>query len=249
MLTKPKTRWRATGIHLILSLLIFALLAAVIVFIWYPSFLFTTDGGWQGIRLIAGVDLILGPLLTLMVYDVTKKNLKWDLLAIGIVQFSALTAGCWIVYQERPVLVSYADQSFQTASAGVLEVFKLEQSDYSAQFKETPAWVYVELSDDDEQRKDAIRSQGALGPLHFQIDRFTAYEPNIKRLLEESISPKTLETEYPDLATSTNALFRLNARYYTGLIELDKDTGEFIQLYRSKNKALDAERKKIESVF
>jgi hypothetical protein len=44
----------------------------MITYLWYPEFLFKTDGGWNGIRLIAGIDFIIGPTLTLIVYKAGK---------------------------------------------------------------------------------------------------------------------------------------------------------------------------------
>ncbi len=68
METRIHNRYQAFGLHLGISFLIFMILASIIIFFWYPGFLFSTDGGWQGIRLIAGVDLVIGPFLTLMIY-------------------------------------------------------------------------------------------------------------------------------------------------------------------------------------
>ena len=114
MLATPHSRWAAFAIHLALSAFVFIALAAVIIFVWYPGFLFQTDGGWQGIRLIAGIDLILGPLLTLIVYNKAKKSLPIDLSIIALVQISALCAGSYLVYQERPLAIIFADNKFIT---------------------------------------------------------------------------------------------------------------------------------------
>jgi hypothetical protein len=65
---KQHNRNTAFAIPLAISLVIFAILTAIGVFVWAPDFFFTTDGGWQGIRILGAVDLVLGPLLTLIVY-------------------------------------------------------------------------------------------------------------------------------------------------------------------------------------
>ncbi|MBT8149381.1 MAG: hypothetical protein KJO24_05585, partial [Gammaproteobacteria bacterium] len=126
MLAKPETRWGAFGIHLAISALLFCVLAAIIIFTWYPGFLFRTDGGWQGIRLIAGIDLILGPLLTLIVYNKAKDSLAFDLAVIAVVQVTALAAGCYLVYQERPIAVIYADNKFSTMSKNSFAFYGLD---------------------------------------------------------------------------------------------------------------------------
>ncbi|KAB0769044.1 hypothetical protein F7O87_33620, partial [Pseudomonas aeruginosa] len=63
------SRWRAFFIHLLISLAIFIVLLAIICLWWYPGALFEIAGGWQGVRIVAAVDMVLGPLLTLVVYD------------------------------------------------------------------------------------------------------------------------------------------------------------------------------------
>lgn len=84
MISQPQNRWQAFAVHIGINAVIFIVLAAIILFIWYPGFLFQTDGGWQGIRLIAGVDFIIGPMLTLIVYKLGKPRLKMDLMLIGV---------------------------------------------------------------------------------------------------------------------------------------------------------------------
>jgi hypothetical protein len=80
------TKLRAFAIHFGISFLIFIGLAYFVVAIWYPGFFFESDGGWEGMRIIVGVDLVLGPLLTLIVYKHGKPGLRFDLTLIGLVQ-------------------------------------------------------------------------------------------------------------------------------------------------------------------
>ena len=68
------SRFRAAGLHLAISFLIFLMLAYLVVFTWYPGIFFDTDGGWRGMRIIIGVDLVLGPALTLVVYIQLRKK-------------------------------------------------------------------------------------------------------------------------------------------------------------------------------
>jgi hypothetical protein len=76
--------------------------------------LFAAAGGWQGIRIVIGVDLVLGPLLKLIVYDIAmpRKVLYQDLLNIALIQLSCLTAGVYIVFHESPIAVIYAYDKF-----------------------------------------------------------------------------------------------------------------------------------------
>lgn len=66
------SRWKAAAIHFSISLLVFLFLLTLILWLWYPGILFSIDGGWSGLRLVIGVDLLLGPLLTLVVFKSGK---------------------------------------------------------------------------------------------------------------------------------------------------------------------------------
>ena len=103
MLVMPESRFTAFAIHLAMSFLIFLFLISLIYFVWFPG-MFIHYGGWQGMKIVAGVDLVLGPLLTLVVYNKYKKKVKMDLCIIALVQFVSLSAGVWLVYQQRPML-------------------------------------------------------------------------------------------------------------------------------------------------
>lgn len=112
-------RFHAFLIHLGISLLIFAVLAYLVLYTWYPDFFFSSDGGWQGMRIIVFVDLVLGPTLTLVVFNRTKPpgELRRDLSIIGTVQALCLAAGTYVVYMERPLALVYSDGLFYSMTA------------------------------------------------------------------------------------------------------------------------------------
>ncbi|MFT6047778.1 MAG: hypothetical protein ACI9WC_003495 [Arenicella sp.] len=113
-----KSRWAAFGAHLLISLFVLACLLSLIFFVWFPYDLIFA-GGIEGLKIIMGVDLVLGPLLTLMVYVPGKKGLKFDLTIIGIAQIGCLMAGLWVVHNERPVVQSLADDGVYISAASV----------------------------------------------------------------------------------------------------------------------------------
>lgn len=116
------SRWQASFIHLLISLGILAALIIVIQFIWYPNELINF-GGWQGIKIVAAIDIVLGPLLTLIIFNSKKalKELRTDLTVIGLIQIGALTYGCWTVYSERPIVQVLDNSGLHIISASVLK--------------------------------------------------------------------------------------------------------------------------------
>lgn len=98
-----KSRWAAFGTHLTISFIIFIVLTMIILFKWYPG-AYKYLGGIEAIFLIAGVDLTIGPIMTLLIFDINKKGLKSDLAIIACMQISALIYGAWSVEQGRPLI-------------------------------------------------------------------------------------------------------------------------------------------------
>lgn len=126
-------RYQAFAIHLLLSLVFFLIVLVLITGFWYPGFLFSSAGGDKAVQLIIGIDLILGPLLTLIVFNTAKASLKKDLLIILAIQLAALTAGSFTIWHSRPVAVIYHHPEFTTIYANNPVVSKisplLQQSD------------------------------------------------------------------------------------------------------------------------
>lgn len=118
-------RYQAFAIHLLLSLLFFLIVLLLITEFWYPGFLFQSAGGWEAVGLIIGIDLILGPLLTLIVFNTAKASLKKDLLIILAIQLAALTAGSFTIWHTRPVAVIYHYPEFTTIYANNTIVSKI----------------------------------------------------------------------------------------------------------------------------
>ncbi|MCB1787285.1 MAG: hypothetical protein KDJ33_13620 [Gammaproteobacteria bacterium] len=114
------TRFKAFGIHSVTSLLVFLSVIGLLVLAWYPWPLFQLEGGWQGVRLVALVDLVLGPVLTLVVFKAGKPGLKLDMSLILLMQAGALIYGMWNLYDARPVLLVHADDHFQPLSRSLL---------------------------------------------------------------------------------------------------------------------------------
>jgi hypothetical protein len=103
------TRLRAAAIHLVLSALVLAAASYPVALLWYPGFHFGMDGGWQGMRLLASVFVVLGPLLTLVIFNPGKARhlIAFDLCCIGLAQLAALGWGLYTVHGQRPVSLNF----------------------------------------------------------------------------------------------------------------------------------------------
>ena len=141
---KLKYKLKATSIHLMLSLLIFVVILYFILFDWYPEPFFTAQGGWQGIQLMAFVDLVLGPVLTFIVYDQfkEKKKIVFDLSVIIVIQITALIWGGYTVYTQRPIAMVYWADAFYTVTSDDYDKQGIDNPDFSQYSAHIPPLIY-----------------------------------------------------------------------------------------------------------
>lgn len=115
------TRWKAAGIHLSISMLIGLVVLSLLFLVWYPSPYFRASGGEELALILLGVDLVLGPILTLVVFKSGKKSLRFDLGVIALLQFCALAYGLHVIVQARPAFIVAAVDRFSVVAANEIE--------------------------------------------------------------------------------------------------------------------------------
>lgn len=121
-------RW-AVG-HFVVSAAVVALAACLVFVAWYPA-------PWRqmlGVAAIFGVvvvvDLVCGPLLTLVLSSPAKsRRERWvDLTLIALVQLSALGYGLWSVYTARPVVLAFEVDRLFVVTANEVQTELLDQA-------------------------------------------------------------------------------------------------------------------------
>lgn len=115
------TRWKAALLHLCISALIASIASALLLGLWYPPPYFHAAGGEVLLILVVGVDITLGPLITLIIFKSGKHGLKLDLAIIGIVQAAALAYGFHVMLESRPVFMVAAVDRFVLIDANQLD--------------------------------------------------------------------------------------------------------------------------------
>jgi hypothetical protein len=98
-------RLKAAAVHLGASALVALLAAALIFGLWYPAPYGEMSGGRELFGILLGVDVMLGPLVTLIVFNVRKprRELRRDIAVVVLLQLAALAYGVWTVLLARPV--------------------------------------------------------------------------------------------------------------------------------------------------
>jgi hypothetical protein len=114
-----KVRLRAAAIHLGISALVAAAAAWLVFAVWYPYPYREISGGRELFTLIVVVDVILGPLMTLIIFNRTKPRteLVRDLAVVALIQLAGLGYGLWSVYAARPVHLVFEFDRFRAVHA------------------------------------------------------------------------------------------------------------------------------------
>jgi hypothetical protein len=114
-MTHWKDRLRASGIHLGASAAVAAAAALLVFGLWYPYPYREISGGRDLFGLVIAVDVVIGPLITLAVFDRRKPRgeLRRDLTVVAMLQLAALGYGTWTVAQARPVHMVFEIDRFR----------------------------------------------------------------------------------------------------------------------------------------
>jgi hypothetical protein len=137
------SRFRASGLHFLISLLVGLVLLALCWFVWYPAPMLMAIGGHEIFLLVVGIDVVLGPLLTLVVFKSGKKTLKFDLAVIGVMQIAALAYGVSTLLEARPAYVAALGDKFQVVQSTEVTDENLAKSKTSLPWW-GPRWVGTE---------------------------------------------------------------------------------------------------------
>ena len=137
MSVRKVTRWQAAGVHLGISVAIGLAVLLLMLTVWYPWPLFEAMGGSGLLVILCGADVVIGPLITLIVFRQGKRGMKFDLAAIAFVQLAALLYGAHIVYLARPAFIVFVKDQFEVAIAADLSSQQLAKARYP-QFRKAP---------------------------------------------------------------------------------------------------------------
>ena len=199
-----KDKLKAFFIHLAISLLMVLAAYFLIYLLWYPTPLFkATDAGKIFIMILI-VDLVLGPLLTFIVYKKNKRTLRMDLTIVVLIQLSALGYGLYSVYDARPVWMAYVADRFELVR--VNDIIEDDELEYDLP-KLGPQYVYVDLERQDASEKlDSILKETEYNISPAQRPKFYNNFDLAKPLILKNSQDVALLNNYNDSVEVKNIL-------------------------------------------
>jgi hypothetical protein len=168
------SRWKAAAIHMSISATIGLVSAFLIFGVWYAPPYSEATGAGELVLLLMGVDLVLGPMLTLVVFKAGKRGLRFDLAIIALTQACAFTYGMSVVVSARPVFVVGAVDRFVLVLANDLDRADLAEAS-KPEFRHlswTGPRIVGTVMPTDPEESNALLTSGLAGK---DIERFPKY--------------------------------------------------------------------------
>jgi len=206
-----RDRFVAFAIHFLLTLALGALAAALIFLVWFPDPFQTMVGGTKLFELVVVCDLVLGPLISLVIYDKSKgrRKLVLDYTIVGVVQLAAMIYGVYIVAGTRPVEVAFSRDRLEVVTAREVSETELAAArlpEYRSLSLTGPRYISIQVPAADQQ--DAL-FQSVSGNEEHQRPKFYApYEAALEQIRKRAKTIAALEKKFPGYAPALDAAVR-----------------------------------------
>jgi hypothetical protein len=166
-----KFRLKAFGLHLLGSAIVLTLTLGALYLGWYH---------WPGwyladvphvVAVLVGVDLVVGPLVTLIIANAAKsrRELGRDVAVIIAVQLAALVYGSAALWNGRPLYYAFSENCLQVVQAydidpHELDLARQQHAALAPHWYSLPRWIWAPLPKNPTERDKIISSatQGGL---------------------------------------------------------------------------------------
>lgn len=205
------TRFQAFGIHLGISATILSIFLSIVLFIWYPQPFFSVEGLIHVVWVLIGVDVVLGPTLTLIIFKSGKPGLKRDLSIIAGIQVLFFLYGAHTIYIERPAFaVIYDSDYFDVLPTA--EMQPIEQIDPALGYSSLtgPQIVYADIPTDLKELKKILEDMKKGGPA---ISHRTEYYRPLKGFIQHKYKFSRNLDELQQIAENSDIISKFKAKY------------------------------------
>ncbi len=175
-----------------LSFLIFADL------VWFPHSLSQLNGFHKSAILLISINLVLGPLLILLIYEENKKHLRLDLLVLGLIQISALAFGMYSIYQKHPVYAVFTIDRFTLVDARTASSEKVRYKDFEISLFAEPLFAFAKMPKDPIKQNEIFMGHMFKGEpdLDGRPEYYEPYANHIKSIISRSLPLDELLTTF-----------------------------------------------------
>ncbi len=220
------TKIKAALVHVLISIFVISIFASIIFFIWYPKPFVAISGVLEPLKLLIIVDVIIGPLLTFIVFKKNKKYLKLDLTLIALFQLVALGYGIHTIYNGKPSMVVMYNGQFNYLSEKFSNHDQLKFDELKPGIFNQPKLAYISIINSN----DIYSAYGDMKPLG-------TFEES---LLSYSLNSENMKAKFKNKADEIERLTSKYGEKDIAFFLLDKDGSKYYVFYsKSKKKIVE----------
>lgn len=212
------SKFIALAAHFSISLVLVGGALALMWFVWFPAPLFVTDGGGIGLKLLVLVDVVLGPLLTFIVFNPAKSRqaIAFDLACIAVLQFAAFGYGLFNIHSVRVQAVAFYEGKFHAVTADSFQQQEIDPASWQLLGPHAPYLVQVrEPANDSEMTGVAAFGMTTdLLPQHLQF-LYAPYTATAASRWSHGWTLDELRSQHPQVAEAAQTWLARQARAKT----------------------------------
>ena len=236
---------KASLIHLALSIALVGLVVASLLFFFFPKIFINVSDFKEIATIIISVDLILGPILTFVVFQPNKKSLKFDLSVIASVQLAALVYGAYALFQVHPVYITFNVDRFTMVNARDANPEKSKYEEYKVSKLSTAKLAFAKMPNEQSKRIEITLAAAQGKDLDQWTEYYEPYEKNRDQILSKALNHQLLHNaadsdkevfnflEKHRAQLNNYAFFPLNTANKDAIIVLDKKSAQPIATINS----------------
>ncbi|MEO8018226.1 MAG: TfpX/TfpZ family type IV pilin accessory protein [Pseudomonadota bacterium] len=195
-----REKFKATGIHFLVTLTFATCAAALVFLVWFPDPLQTMVGGTRLFALVTTCDLVLGPLVSLIIYNSrkTRRALVFDYVVIGAIQISALVYGLSVLAGSRPVYVAFSTDRLEIVEARDITDQELAAAN-NPRYRSLPLTGprYISIKVPDSEHNEALFEELKGNEVHLRPRFYAPYESLLPQIRAHAGSIAALEKRHP----------------------------------------------------
>jgi hypothetical protein len=160
-----KFRFTAFALHLLASTIVLSITLGTLYFGWYHWPGWYLADAWHVVVVMIGVDVIIGPMLTLIIANANKhrRELRRDISIIVAAQLIALVYGTTQLWNGRPLYYAFSENVLQIVQAydintGELKIAREQHAELLPHWYSLPRWIWAPLPTDPSEREKIVSS-------------------------------------------------------------------------------------------
>jgi hypothetical protein len=235
-------RLQASGVHLLGSALVIGLFLWLVYGYWYVHPYQIVLSALDVVKILVGVDLVLGPLLTLIVFNIAKprRELARDMGVILAIQLSALSWGVHVTYSMRPQIVAFLDQDVYVLTASDIDMTAIPPEISHRSLLSSPVAVYVKGPQTPEEIAQHVSDMfvNDKPDAPFQPERYRSFADNREKVHNGALRSEEIRKKSDMAAAWFDGLqgdkqlvfFNIHSGNYESLAAVDAETGVLVSV-------------------